>query len=621
MTEKPKVNFKFHKASDESEDLENNDENIENKETVENTPVKEKSTFIDNYNNNENNNENKNTLKKSLFVISLIILISFIYLFTNPIVDGNSINQTIGNETGLNKSDDGIKDDVLILDDDIERVKITEFIDFQCPACKELNDDLKQFEFNFIEAIEIEYVQFPLAQHEFAKQLAEYFICLGDNELAKQEFKSRMFNNQYDFSEELIQKQLDRIDFDKDKFSKCMESPSLQAELFDHSIKAKNVGVNGTPWILVEGEYVEPNVDTIKEKVLSALNQKNITYKFISQAERLRLIKLAEINLKQQLNKRIDVADLKDIDPLISIVVITTDKCFFCDHESVIKNIEDFYFPNIVVEVIDMESDTAKTMISSMNLKHFPAYIFDKAVEKAANFNVFENFLLKTTDFTYILREQYHNYGLRYEWPLYHYYQNEWGNVSSPLRVYNYFNFECEHCKSFYENVELNLDDNYVNKIHFYDRFLVIDEFKNTKITIPAAKCFVKLGGDFSFFKDELFKLQKTLKKESKRAEAYTDKDKQFSYLMNTLIPEMHFVRAKTNITFEDFNTCLNVTLWENDESNILIQNNLSAIMSAPTILINEQVIHGAPQSVDDFQSLINKYILNEVDYKSVIFD
>ena len=50
MTEKPKVNFKFHKASDESEDLENNDENIENKETVENTPVKEKSTFIDNYN-------------------------------------------------------------------------------------------------------------------------------------------------------------------------------------------------------------------------------------------------------------------------------------------------------------------------------------------------------------------------------------------------------------------------------------------------------------------------------------------------------------------------------------------------------------------------------------------
>jgi protein-disulfide isomerase len=153
--------------------------------------------------------------------------------------------------------------------------EIVEFADFQCPHCKEAQANMDKLATDFPKA-RIVFQNYPLPQHKEAAGAAAYGVCVAKQggSSAFFTFASAVFDGQDglaspDGATLTLNSAVTKASLDPAKIAACATSPATVAAV-DASVKlAKDLSVNQTPTLIVNGRQVPANApyDTIKQIV------------------------------------------------------------------------------------------------------------------------------------------------------------------------------------------------------------------------------------------------------------------------------------------------------------------------------------------------------------------
>lgn len=155
-------------------------------------------------------------------------------------------------------------------------LEIVEFADFQCPHCKDAQANMEKLAVDFPTA-RIVYQNYPLPQHKEAAGAAAYGVCVAKQggSTAFFTFASAVFEGQDglaspDGATLTLNSAVTKAGLDPAKISTCAKDPASIATV-DASVKlAKDLNINQTPTLLVNGRQVPANgpYDTLKQIIV-----------------------------------------------------------------------------------------------------------------------------------------------------------------------------------------------------------------------------------------------------------------------------------------------------------------------------------------------------------------
>ena len=138
-------------------------------------------------------------------------------------------------------------------------LELVEFADFQCPHCKDAQPTVQRLMKDFPNAHFV-YENFPLNSiHPEAEKAAEYGVCVnkfGGSE-AFSKYAENLFTNQAkltsDGTADALKDAATAAGQDPAKVATCVTSPDTKA-IVDTSLQlGRDLGVNQTPWLFVNG--------------------------------------------------------------------------------------------------------------------------------------------------------------------------------------------------------------------------------------------------------------------------------------------------------------------------------------------------------------------------------
>lgn len=151
--------------------------------------------------------------------------------------------------------------------------EIVEFADFQCPHCKEAQANMDKLAVDFPKA-RIVFQNYPLPQHPAAAGAAAYGVCVAKQggSTAFFTFAAAVFDGQdglasTDGATLTLNSAVTKAGLDPAKIAACAALPTTVAAV-DASVKlAKEINVNQTPTLLINGRQVPANApyDTLKQ--------------------------------------------------------------------------------------------------------------------------------------------------------------------------------------------------------------------------------------------------------------------------------------------------------------------------------------------------------------------
>lgn len=147
-------------------------------------------------------------------------------------------------------------------------VKIVEFSDFQCPACKvrkqEIDDLLKKYPND----LSLTYRYFPLDYHPGGRIGAQAAQASGEQGKFK-EMYDKLFGDQDNINEDNIKKWASEIGLDMGKFNSDYTSEQTKS-VIDADLKAgEDIGLKGTPTIYLNGAEVTGSLTSEVGSLLS----------------------------------------------------------------------------------------------------------------------------------------------------------------------------------------------------------------------------------------------------------------------------------------------------------------------------------------------------------------
>jgi protein-disulfide isomerase len=155
-------------------------------------------------------------------------------------------------------------------------LELIEFADFQCPHCKEAQPNMDKLAVDFPNA-RIVFQNFPLPQHAAAAGAAAYGVCVnklgGSN--AFFQFAGAVFEGQdgltsADGTTLTLNSAVTKAGLDPAKVEACSKTPEVEAQVKASAQLAKDVSVNQTPALMVNGRQIPANApyDLIKQIIL-----------------------------------------------------------------------------------------------------------------------------------------------------------------------------------------------------------------------------------------------------------------------------------------------------------------------------------------------------------------
>lgn len=142
-------------------------------------------------------------------------------------------------------------------------VKIIEYSDFQCPACKSSSSVVESLIEEFAGQVQLVYNDFPLRQHAFADEAASGAQCA----YAQGKFKAYhdlLFKNQTTWAAagseqkatETFSGYAQEVGLDMTAFQACVESPEPAKSIDEDKREAYKLNVNATPTFFVNDQKV-----------------------------------------------------------------------------------------------------------------------------------------------------------------------------------------------------------------------------------------------------------------------------------------------------------------------------------------------------------------------------
>jgi protein-disulfide isomerase len=154
-----------------------------------------------------------------------------------------------------------------------KELEFVEFADFECPHCKEAQANMDKLAVDFPKA-RIVYQNYPLPQHKQAAGAAAYGVCVAKQggSTAFFTFAASVFDGQDglaspDGATLTLNSAVTKAGLDPAKIAACAALPATIAQV-DASVKlAKDLNINQTPTLVVNGRQVPANApyETIKQ--------------------------------------------------------------------------------------------------------------------------------------------------------------------------------------------------------------------------------------------------------------------------------------------------------------------------------------------------------------------
>lgn len=154
-------------------------------------------------------------------------------------------------------------------------VKVIEFLDFQCPFCKEFAQETwPELKKEFADNVALVVRHWPLAGHKHAKAAARAAEC------AAAQGRFEQFHNQLFEQQELLGEK-DFVKYAKESgvadleaFERCANSTSSLASIDRTREEALDLGFTGTPAVLVNNKAVNfPSLQRLRSLIRGMLKQ------------------------------------------------------------------------------------------------------------------------------------------------------------------------------------------------------------------------------------------------------------------------------------------------------------------------------------------------------------
>jgi len=135
------------------------------------------------------------------------------------------------------------------------KIKLIEFGDFQCPACKASHPIINRILQDYQKEVVLYYRNFPLSMHENSFIAAEAAECA--NEQGKfWEYHDILFENQNKLDKDNLKKHAVVIGLDESKFNECLDLERYKIDILNDISDAKKLNLKGTPTFFINGKEV-----------------------------------------------------------------------------------------------------------------------------------------------------------------------------------------------------------------------------------------------------------------------------------------------------------------------------------------------------------------------------
>lgn len=141
-------------------------------------------------------------------------------------------------------------------------ITMTEYSDYQCPACGHFHPIVEKLKEKYGDQIELELKHFPLNSHQYAA-LAARAAEAAKNQGKFKQMHNLIFENQQRWSSSgsptsIFVNFAEEIDLDVEQFKNDLNAAETQKVVMEQKQEGRNAGVNATPTFFIDGQKVDP---------------------------------------------------------------------------------------------------------------------------------------------------------------------------------------------------------------------------------------------------------------------------------------------------------------------------------------------------------------------------
>lgn len=133
-------------------------------------------------------------------------------------------------------------------------ITITEFSDFQCSYCKQVQGTLKQILRDYRNEVKLVFKHLPLDIHPQAFAAAQAAFCAGEQN-AFWQYHDALFAAE-NLTTETFKQMAQRFNLKLPEFTACLDSEVSREAVLQNIREARRLGINGTPAFIINGKLV-----------------------------------------------------------------------------------------------------------------------------------------------------------------------------------------------------------------------------------------------------------------------------------------------------------------------------------------------------------------------------
>ena len=146
-------------------------------------------------------------------------------------------------------------------------VTVVEFSDFQCPYCTKAAEAVDEIKKAYPDKVRVVFRQFPLSFHKDAHLAAQAALAAGEQGKFW-EYHDLLFANQQALGREDLEKYAKEVGLDMKKFTTALDEGTYKEQVDKDLELGKQVAVQGTPTMFLNGQRVANATDFNSIKVM-----------------------------------------------------------------------------------------------------------------------------------------------------------------------------------------------------------------------------------------------------------------------------------------------------------------------------------------------------------------
>lgn len=151
------------------------------------------------------------------------------------------------------------------------RVTLTEYADYECPYCQQIQPALNRLEAEFKGKLAFVYKDYPLSMHPNAQKAAEASRCADAQGKYWEYHDLLVTGKQLDIPS--LKSNARQLKLDGAAFDKCLDAGEKAEAVKAHAAEAQALGLQGTPTFFVNGRYITGNLsyERLRDFILEEL--------------------------------------------------------------------------------------------------------------------------------------------------------------------------------------------------------------------------------------------------------------------------------------------------------------------------------------------------------------